>query len=179
MFSPLAADLARFIEKMPAYTECSVPQPFSKDSTQDCRLEPFPPQPTSTNSILATYMERNKHPRVSTIVTLPETMAKVRDNIIETHALHIDTFGNVVLALSAPEWRKRMQGAGELTLYTQATRPLKLVSAYQELNPEQVGIICGSQGYLELACYMCSAAETINIKLGDTIKIACSIPPEK
>lgn len=178
LFSPLAADLALHIEQIPSYIECSSPEPFSKNSTQDCRLETFPPQPTRTESILTPYMKRYGHPLTDTIVTLPEYMAKEHDNVIETHVLHIDHFGNIILGLPSDIWRKRIANGGELTLYTQTTRPLKFISAYADLTENQIGVICGSQGYLEIACNMCSAAQFINLKLGELIKIALSDPPE-
>lgn len=178
LFSPLAADLALHIEQIPSYMECTAPAPFSKDSTQDCRLEMFPPQPTQTDSILTPYMKRNGHPVADTIVMLPEYVAHIEKNIIETHVLHIDSFGNVILALQSEKWRKKIADGGELTLYTQTSRPLRFISAYAQLSENQIGIICGSQGYLEIACNMCSAAQFINLQLGEPIKIALSVPPE-
>ncbi|MCG8532048.1 MAG: SAM-dependent chlorinase/fluorinase [Desulfovibrionales bacterium] len=177
-FSPLAADIARYTGQLPSYANYIVPEPFSQNSTSDCQLESPDSSPVAQPSFLAPYMKRNGHARTSSIVTLPETMAAVRGNTIETHVLHIDRFGNVVLALPAKDWNQRIEHCGELTLTTQSTHPLKKISAYQDLHPEQVGIICGSQGYLELACYMCPASEYINVTLGDSIKIYCSVPPE-
>ncbi|WP_430734641.1 SAM hydrolase/SAM-dependent halogenase family protein [Halodesulfovibrio aestuarii] len=178
LFSPLAADIALHIEQLSSYMECTRPAPFSKDSTQDCKLKLFPPLPTDSESILTQYMERNDHSRAQAIVMLPESVAKLDKNIIETYVLHIDTFGNVILGLPNETWHKRISDGGELTLYTQTTRPLKCVSAYAELAENQIGIICGSQGYLEIACNMCSAAQFINLKLGERIRIALSVPPE-
>lgn len=178
IFSPLAADIALHIEQTPAYTECVPPAPFSKNSTQDCRLEPYPPQPEHSKSILTNYMDSSGHVLTNAIVTIPESMAQLVDNTIETQVLHIDIFGNVILALPSTRWSSPIECGGELTLHTQAIRPLTFISAYAALKPDQVGIICGSQGYLELACNMKSAAEIINLKLGDTIRISLSHPPE-
>ncbi|WP_066855411.1 SAM hydrolase/SAM-dependent halogenase family protein [Halodesulfovibrio spirochaetisodalis] len=178
MFSPLAADLALHIEQRPSYIECTSPLPFSENSTQDCRLELFPPQPEHALDILDTYMQNFGHKRAENIVTLTSSVPKVHDKMLETQVLHIDTFGNVILNLPSAAWRKRFAAGGKLQLYTQTTRPLKLISAYAELAPNQVGIICGSQGYLELACNMCSAAQFISLKLDDTINILFSNPPE-
>lgn len=178
LFSPLAADIALHIEKVPSYMECTSPAPFSKNSTQDCKMEIFPPQPTKYDSILTPYMKRHGHIITDSIVMLPDSVATVDNNMIETCVLHIDSFGNIILGLQSDIWRDRISKGGELTLYTQTSRPLRFISAYADLSENQIGIICGSQGYLEIACNMCSAAQFINLKLGERIKIGMSVLPE-
>ncbi|MCT4628228.1 SAM-dependent chlorinase/fluorinase [Halodesulfovibrio sp.] len=178
LFSPLAADIANFITQQPSVREHVTPVPFSKNSTQDCKKENHTVEKTCSDFMLDSYMEKRGYALAENIICQRDSTAQEQDNTIHTHVLHIDTFGNVVLNLPIPKWHKRIERGGELTVSTQTKRALQYITAYAELKHNQIGIICGSQGYLEIACNMCSAAELLNLSLGDHVTIHLSTSPE-
>lgn len=178
LFSPLAVDIAGFIAQQPSFLEYKTPTPFSKNSTQDCKNDSHTLNTPLRNSMLNSYMARNGHALAENIIYQSDSIAQEHNSTISAHVLHIDTFGNIVLNLPIPVWHKRIEKGGKLTVSTQTKRALHYVTAYAELKQNQIGIIRGSQGYLEIACNMCSAAELLNITLGDHVTIHLSIPPE-
>lgn len=67
---------------------------------------------------------------------------------IAGHALHVDRFGNVITNLRIATWREQLQGevsvqAGVVTL------PLRAAKTYCEIPRGELGLIAGSQGFIE------------------------------
>ena len=90
--------------------------------------------------------------------------------------LYIDSFGNVILNL-AEESIARLDphGGGHVSIETKQGRFSGLVGrTYSDIPLGQLGIILGSQGYLEIAMRESSAATRLAVKPLDQVKIRFS-----
>ncbi len=101
-------------------------------------------------------------------------------NALRTTVLHVDRFGNCLLNLEISFWTGRLAACREvcLTLPTDSESgtssghlPLRVVSTYWELASEEVGLLAGSQGYLELALNQTSVASALGLQPGSTITL--------
>ena len=103
------------------------------------------------------------------IVSRPWTAPQLGQADLLAHVLHVDRFGNCVLsvregsAFPAP-LTGLSQGPGERLR-------LRQVRAYAELGPGEVGLLTGSQGFLELAMRMASAAGQLTLRPGDPVRL--------
>ena len=87
---------------------------------------------------------------------------------IAGHALHVDRFGNVITNLRIATWREQLQGevsvqAGVVTL------PLRAAKTYCEIPRGELGLIAGSQGFIEIAMYMGSASDLLSLAPGEPL----------
>lgn len=89
---------------------------------------------------------------------------------IKTAVLHIDSFGNVVLNAAVEEWAQALLSA-EPHLPQYNDMPVPACASYAAIPAGGVGIIPGSQGYLELACNRASAAKVLGLKPGHVLHI--------
>ncbi|MFO7816697.1 MAG: SAM hydrolase/SAM-dependent halogenase family protein [Thermodesulfobacteriota bacterium] len=83
-------------------------------------------------------------------------------------ALHIDRFGNIVLNLKPAS--KCTASLGRVS-WSIANIPLRPVSAYAQLTEHEIGILPGSQGYLELAMNKQHAGHRLALDAGREIEI--------
>lgn len=95
------------------------------------------------------------------------------DGRIVASVLHADRFGNLVLNLAVDAWAERLPVGVRLSAQAGAGRavgfgtggPSRLrarrVTHYAQLAPGELGLLAGSQGYLELAMNRASARETL------------------
>jgi S-adenosylmethionine hydrolase len=98
---------------------------------------------------------------------------------VDAHVLHVDRFGNVVLNADSEAWTDVFAGwnGPGLTLDSgmpdgEAAPVLRMVHHYEELAPGEVGLLAGSQGYLELGMNMQSAALALRLTPGKPVRIA-------
>lgn len=105
----------------------------------------------------------------ATLTRLPDLAPSLEQGQLRARVLHVDRFGNVILSAPTREF-----GAGA-TSWRQgllnARQPFKTVRTYAELGPEELGLLDGSQGYLELALNQASAARLLQLKPGDEITL--------
>ena len=87
---------------------------------------------------------------------------------VEAQVLHVDRFGNCVLNLR----QDFALPSGEARLVTPQARPLRRVRTYADLAEGQVGLLLGSQGFLELAQFMGSAADLLGLEPGASVRLA-------
>ncbi len=83
--------------------------------------------------------------------------------------LKIDRFGNLITNLRLedfPELRERpfQMTAGMLSVY-------RLVSSYAEGKPDELVLVPGSSGYLEVACNQASAAQKLRCAAGSPVEL--------
>jgi S-adenosylmethionine hydrolase len=81
---------------------------------------------------------------------------------IEGTIVHVDRFGNLITNLRAGDWAD-VAGAGL------DGRSLRRVRTYGEAAAEEVVVLEGSAGFLELAVNCGSAAEATGLERGDTV----------
>lgn len=85
---------------------------------------------------------------------------------LHAHVLHTDRFGNVISNMRIQVWSERMDAPLHVRTHT-ARLPLQRASTYCEIEPGQLGLIAGSQGFFELAMNMGSAADMLSLRPGD------------
>jgi len=90
---------------------------------------------------------------------------KLRDGTLTGHALHFDTFGNIITDVRAAD----LPSNGELRIEVGRHAVTGLKRTYAEGNGLMA--IIGSSGYLEIALRGGSAAALTELRVGDAIKI--------
>ena len=86
-----------------------------------------------------------------------------------TSVLHVDAFGNVILNAPETPWLERIHGWTGVEMRAPQSKSLSVVKSYHELAPGQVGLLAGSQGYLEVAMNMASAAQTLGLDISQDV----------
>lgn len=111
----------------------------------------------------------------------PETLQRLsglsptrRGSVVTARVLAVDHFGNVVTSCDIASYAKAAARRPGLL----APRPMPLVPAttYAAIPEDAVGILAGSQGYLELAVREEAAARLLGLAQGDTVVL--SLPEE-
>jgi S-adenosyl-L-methionine hydrolase (adenosine-forming) len=87
--------------------------------------------------------------------------------------LYVDSYGNVILNLAEEDvTRSGLHEGDHITIETKQGQFSGLVCrTYSDISPSQIGIIRGSQGYLEIAMRESSAAASLGLKPLDRIEI--------
>ncbi len=93
---------------------------------------------------------------------------------ISSDILHIDHFGNVVLNIEYEQWHQMSPGDCLLNLGGKMTRIFS-VDHYARIPPDSLGILPGSQGYMELAMNMASAAARLGLESSDYCRITLEL----
>jgi S-adenosylmethionine hydrolase len=91
-------------------------------------------------------------------------------------ALYVDSFGNAILNLAEEDITRLGVHVGDhITIETKQGQFLGLVGrTYSDISRTQLGVILGSQGYLEIAMREGSAAARLGLKPLDQIEIRLS-----
>ncbi len=88
------------------------------------------------------------------------------ENGVEATVLSVDRFGNVVLNLDVGEWAGRLARGVEV-----AGRKVRAARTYADLSPGELGLMPGSQGFLELSLNQAPAADLLALAPGDTLSL--------
>lgn len=109
---------------------------------------------------------------------------KDEHDTVEAAVLHVDRFGNCLLNLPCEPWAKRLakwpgmsvrlpakrelrQVAARRPLrQVSARRPLRQVAAYSDLDRTEIGLLAGSQGFMELCLNRSEAARSLGLNAG-------------
>lgn len=105
------------------------------------------------------------------LVRLPGCDPALLADGIRSTVLHVDRFGNCILNLDIGGWQTTLGKARRISLAGTGTPALRPALTYSSLEPGEVGIIAGSQGYLELAMNRDSAARSLGLAPGATLDI--------
>jgi S-adenosylmethionine hydrolase len=98
-----------------------------------------------------------------TLVACPLPDPVITDSEIDGVILHVDGFGNLVTNVRAKDV------GGSATATWRAGRTSRRVETYGEAEAEEVVLLEGSAGYLELAINCGSAAEATALERGDVV----------
>lgn len=90
-------------------------------------------------------------------------------NVVVGSVLKIDKFGNVVSNLT-PEDVAQLPGA-ELRVHVGSAEIAKFQHSYAGASPGELFAIFGSMGFLEIAVNQGSAAEVLQVKVGDSVRV--------
>lgn len=97
---------------------------------------------------------------------------------LHASVLHVDRFGNCILNLSISRWGDSLASMASLALAGPAETSLTPVPAYGELPPGRLGLLRGSQGYLELALNQESAASRFGLSPGAPVTLLLALTEE-
>jgi S-adenosyl-L-methionine hydrolase (adenosine-forming) len=113
---------------------------------------------------------------VKLLVKLQIPNASISHGRANCTALYVDSFGNVVLNLAEEDKTRLGLNKGDhVTIETRQSQFSGLVGrTYSDVPHTQLGIIIGSQGYLEIAMREGSAAARLGLKPLDRIEIRLS-----
>jgi S-adenosylmethionine hydrolase len=100
---------------------------------------------------------------IGSLQACPLPKPKQSPSGLEGVIVHVDHFGNLVTNVRGSETE------GSTTATWRAGRTSRRVGTYGEAQPEEVVLIEGSAGYLELAVNCGSAADSTGLERGDTV----------
>ncbi len=100
---------------------------------------------------------------INALVACPLPDPVVTSSVVEGVILHIDGFGNLVTNVRGDE----VESSAMATWH--AGRTSRRVETYGDAQPDEVVLIEGSAGYLELAVNCGSAADATALERGDTV----------
>ena len=89
-------------------------------------------------------------------------VANLSSGRVKSKALHIDSFGNVLLNISTRQWNRLDKGKVTLLRFMGKEFPLFPASYYSQIPEKTLALIAGSQGFMEIAMNQGSAAEFLN-----------------
>ena len=103
---------------------------------------------------------------VKELVRLDIPSVSVSDEGMTCAVLHVDSFGNVILNLGEEEFlRLGLHEDRRLEVKTMHGRSsASIARTYSKIHGDQLGIILGSQGYVEIAMRESSAAARLGLK---------------
>jgi S-adenosyl-L-methionine hydrolase (adenosine-forming) len=105
------------------------------------------------------------------LTLLPGAQPGLVGDTLTAMVLNVDHFGNCVLNLESQEWGNTLAKAQGLAIIAPASAPVRPAFTYELLEPGEVGLIKGSQGYLELALKQASAAQELSLSLGMSVTL--------
>src|SRR2546425_10626828 len=110
---------------------------------------------------------------VKELVRLDIPSVGVSDEGVTCTILHVDSFGNVILNLGEEEFlRLGLHDDRRLEVKTMHGRSsASMARTYSEIRRDELGIMLGSQGYVELAMRESSAAAGLGLKPLDEVEI--------
>jgi hypothetical protein len=89
---------------------------------------------------------------------------------IAATVLHVDRFGNAILNIPDVEHaRIKADWPGGAMLDGLHHAPVRTADAYEELDPNEIGLMAGSQGFVELCMNQRSAAKALHLSPGDEV----------
>ena len=113
---------------------------------------------------------------VKELVKLDIPLVSVSDGVVTCTVLHVDSFGNVIMNLGEEEFLRL--GLHERTHAVVEAKhggsSASIARSYSEIPHDQLGIILGSQGYVEIAMRGSSAAARLGLESLDRVEIRFS-----
>ncbi|OLD44735.1 hypothetical protein AUI51_00910 [archaeon 13_1_40CM_2_52_4] len=113
---------------------------------------------------------------VKELVKLDIPAVKVSDDRAKCTVLHVDSFGNVIVNLGEEEFlRLGLREGSHMVVETKRGRSSgSIARTYSDILRDHVGVIMGSQGYVEIAMRESSAAAKLGLKPLDRVEIRFS-----
>jgi S-adenosyl-L-methionine hydrolase (adenosine-forming) len=103
------------------------------------------------------------------LVRLPGAEPVLTGETVTAMVINVDHFGNCVLNLETAAFGAMLAKARNLGLTAPVSVQAHSVFTYDRLEPGDLGLIKGSQGYLELAMNQASAASELGLGLGSAV----------
>ncbi len=100
-----------------------------------------------------------------TIVTIERPEPKLEGNRLKAKVIHIDKFGNCVLSILS-SWKEKLRSK-KIDMIYPLKQEIYFVKTYAFIPKGKIGLLDGSQGFLELAVNMGSCRELLKLKIED------------
>lgn len=113
----------------------------------------------------------------ASLTSIAGTLPEKDGDYVKARIFHVDRFGNAVLNLDIGSWREILANAATISLVKPCEMDIDYAGTYAELPPETVGVLAGSQGYLELAVNQGSAATQLGLAVGDPVVLSLKTLP--
>lgn len=108
---------------------------------------------------------------VSGLERLHLAPARFAGDKLTCQVLHVDNFGNIITNVEDEQFRKIGSVGEKIMIRTgKADFHARIAKSYHELAPDSVGVLIGSQGYVEIALRERSASEELDLKPLDEIE---------
>ena len=110
--------------------------------------------------------------KISSLEKLNITPAKFAGGKLACQVLHVDHFGNVITNVGEDQFlRFRAMGDRIRVRSGKGEFRARVAKSYHELGPEDIGVLMGSQGYVEIALRERSASEELDLKPLDELEL--------
>lgn len=106
---------------------------------------------------------------IASLKTLHNAEPQLNGEFLTLRVLHVDHFGNVILNAPTDPWMAIFKKQRTIALRSPTAIALKIVDSYCELHDGSVGLLPGSQGYLELAQNQYAASSYLGCAVGDEL----------
>jgi len=93
------------------------------------------------------------------------------DGVLRGRVARVDRFGNVVTNLDRKSCERLAEGQGALQLTIGGRSIARIVSTYADIGPGDIGALFGSTDHLECAAHATSAAERLDVSVGDPVEL--------
>ena len=101
----------------------------------------------------------------------------LNENLLTTHVLHVDRFGNIILDAPNKPWMEEVRSWPLVAVARPKHRLVKVVRTYADIPGNDVGLLEGSHGLLELALEQDSAAKLLHVVPGATVVLSLTRRP--
>ena len=112
-------------------------------------------------------------PRINEIMKLNLSPARLVGKGLTCQVLHVDNFGNITTNVEDGLVKKIPKEFGEQVTIRSGKRTFRATYArsYHELGPSMIGVLMGSQGYIEIAMREKSANKKLGLKPLDDLEL--------
>jgi S-adenosylmethionine hydrolase len=108
---------------------------------------------------------------VAELVVAAWSRPQLKGRVLLANVLHPDRFGNCILNLALEPWAETLAAWPALRLDHPRPAPLTFCRLYGRIPAKTVGLLPGSQGYLELAMNRASAAAHLGLQSGALVRL--------
>ena len=108
---------------------------------------------------------------ITDYVELSFAQAKYEHREFVCEVLHIDEFGNIITNINQKELNKLTGHARVVVRINRKRFPARMVQTFSELRKEELGVLVGSHGFLEIISSQANAAHKLRVKIGDALRV--------
>lgn len=95
----------------------------------------------------------------------------LENGVLRGVVIRIDRFGNIITNLDRKTCERLSEGVGALHLTVGSQSISRIVSTFSDIPRHEVGALFGSTDQLECAAQEASAAERLNVSVGDAVEL--------
>lgn len=111
--------------------------------------------------------------RIDKLIHLDQPSVDISREHVSCHVVYVDSFGNLVTDAATNDMRRLELRKGKTAQLVIDGREIDcvFVDVYSDIPRGKVGMLFGSQGYLEVSLREASAADRFRVRLGDLVEI--------